>query len=151
FFGGQLGFQTELRRGRYFADITGKIGLGDVNEQLSINGFTNVQLGGATVLGPLGQSVAPLVPAGAIGSTTPGRLLALAGNIPRAARVRFAYMPELRVKLGYQRTQRISTYIGYNALYIHKVLRPADQIAPFVNPSFLPVATTQFGTNFGPV
>ncbi len=151
FFGGQLGFQTELRRGRYFMDMTGKVGLGDVNQQLNINGFTNVSLGGATVLGPLGTSVVPLVPAGAIGSTTAGGLLALAGNITRENRDRFAYLPELTIKLGYQWTQRISTYVGYNVLYIDKVLRPSEQIDPVINPVFLPVATNQFGNNFGPV
>jgi hypothetical protein len=131
FFGGQVGLQTELRRGRYFMDATGKIAVGNMNERLNIFGSTTSTVTGVT-------------------TTVPGGLLALVSNIGSMTKNEFAYVPELTLKFGYQWTQRISTYIGYNMLYMSRVVRPGDQIDPFVNPVFVPVSN-QFGSNFGPV
>ena len=77
-------------------------------------------------------------------------MLVLAGNTIDDRNNEFAYVPEGTFKIGYQWTQRVSTYIGYNALYISRLLRPGDQIDPFINPVFLPVSQ-QFGGDFGPV
>jgi len=131
FLGGQVGLQTELRRGRYFMDATGKVAIGNMNERLSIFGSTTTTTTGVT-------------------TAVPGGLLALASNIGTMSRNEFAYVPELTLKFGYQWTQRISTYLGYNMLYMSRVARPGDQIDPFVNPVFVPVSS-QFGSNFGPV
>jgi hypothetical protein len=132
FFGGQVGFQSELRRGRYFADVIGKIGIGNMKQELVVRGFTNT------------------LDVGGFGTTLPGGLLALASNITRTTRDEFAIAPELTVKLGYQWTQRISGYIGYNVLYLNRVLRPGDQIDPVINPVFLP-SSVHFGGEFGPI
>jgi Putative beta barrel porin-7 (BBP7) len=131
FFGGQLGFEMELRHRRCFMDITGKVALGNQNENLNVRGFTNNRTLG-------------------VNSTTPGGMLALAGNITDTNDNEFAYVPEVTIKLGYQWTQRISTFVGYNGLYISRLMRPGDQIDPVINPVFLPVST-QFGGDFGPV
>src|SRR5439155_21040374 len=106
--------------------------LGDMNEQLVVNGFTNV--------------VAP----GGVATSLPGGLLALASNITRTTHDKFAIAPELTLTLGYQLTQRISTYVGYNVLYFSRVLRPGDQIDPVINPIFLPLSNN-FGGEFGPI
>jgi hypothetical protein len=131
FIGAQLGFQMELRHRRCFLDLTGKVALGNQNEQLVVRGLTNNQTLGVTISQPFG-------------------MLALAGNSTNEDDNEFAYVPELSLKFGYQWTQRLSTYIGYNALYISRLLRPGDQIDPVINPVFLPVSE-QFGGDFGPV
>jgi hypothetical protein len=48
FVGANLGFQSEFRRGRYFVDLTGKVALGNMNSRLSVQGFTNTDVNGAT-------------------------------------------------------------------------------------------------------
>jgi hypothetical protein len=131
FFGGQVGFEMELRHRRWFLDLTGKIAAGNQNENLNIRGFTNNRTLG-------------------VNSTVPGGMLALAGNITDTTDNEFAYVPEVTLKLGYQWTQRVSTFVGYNGLYISRLMRPGDQIDPVINPVFLPVST-QFGGDFGPV
>ncbi len=132
FIGGQLGFEAELRRGRVFLDMTGKIAAGDMHERLQVIGFTTS--------GTL---------TGLTSTTVPGGLFALPSNGGKASRNEFAYVPEGSLNLGYQWTQRISTYVGTNFLYLSRVLRPGDQIDPVVNPNQVPVSTT-FGQNFGP-
>jgi hypothetical protein len=121
FLGGQLGFQAEFRHARWFADVIGKFALGDMNEQLNINGFTNTSIAGAT-------------------ATQLGGWLALPTNIGKSNMDQFAIVPELTLKVGYQWTQRISTYIGYNLLYMNRVLRPGDQIDATINPTLVPVS-----------
>jgi len=129
FVGGQVGAHGEVRAGRYFADFTGKIAIGNVHETLDIRGFTNTNIGGTT-------------------TATNGGLLALDSNTGRFSQNKYCYVPELTVKLGYQMTQRISSYVGYNFLYISDLLRPAEQIDPVVNPTLVPTSPT-FGIPFG--
>jgi hypothetical protein len=131
FFGGQLGLETELRAGRFFVDLTGKVGLGNMHEVLNIAGSTTQTIGTST-------------------NTLEGGLLALATNIGHYTRNEFAYAPEGTIKFGFQWTQRISTYIGVNGLYLSRVLRPGEQIDPVVNTTLVPVST-QFGNVFGPL
>jgi hypothetical protein len=130
FFGAQVGAEAELRRGRWFVDMTGKIAVGDMEERVTIGGATNTTAFGASTV-------------------VPGGLLALVSNSGRSTRSEFAYVPEGTIKFGYQWTQRISTYIGANGLYLSRVARPGEQIDPVVNPTLVPVST-QFGSNFGP-
>jgi hypothetical protein len=129
FLGGQLGLETELRRGRFFVDLTGKIAIGNMHEHWSVDGNTTQTIAGATAF-------------------TQGGLLALASNSGTFTRNEFAYVPEGTIKFGYQWTQRISTYIGANGLYLSRVVRPGEQIDPVVNPVLVP-SSNQFGGTFG--
>jgi hypothetical protein len=130
FLGGQLGLETELRRGRFFVDMTGKIAIGNMHERLSVDGSTTREVAG-------------------VGTMAQGGLLALSSNIGNSTRNEFAYVPEGTVKFGYQWTQRISTYIGANGLHMSRVMRPGEQIDPVVNPVLVPSNTQQFGGTFG--
>jgi hypothetical protein len=130
FFGGQVGFQSELRCDRFFMDTTFKFAVGDMHEKSVVSGLTTRTVTGVT-------------------AGVPGGLLALGSNIGTTSKNEFAFVPEGTVKFGYQWTQRISTYIGANALYLSRVVRPGDQIDPVVNPVFVPVSD-RFGGNFGP-
>jgi hypothetical protein len=130
FVGGQIGFQSELRRGRFFIDTIGKLAAGNMNQHLNILGQTTRTVTGVT-------------------TTIPAGLLAVSSNFGTHSYNDFAYVPEATVKFGYQWTQRISTYVGGNALYLSRVLRPGDQIDPVVNPTLVPVSD-RFGADFGP-
>ena len=114
-----------------FVDLTGKIAAGNMHEVLNIAGSTTQNIGTST-------------------NTFEGGLLALATNIGHYTRNEFAYAPEGTIKFGFQWTQRISTYIGVNGLYLSRVLRPGEQIDPVVNTTLVPVST-QFGNVFGPL
>lgn len=120
---GQVGVQAEFRRGRVFADVYGKIGAGTVHEIIAASGETRLtpQFGNPPQIFNSG-------------------LLVLEPNRGQRDRWEFAYVPELNLKFGYQCTQRISGYLGYNILYLSSVVRPGDQVDPVVNPTLLPVA-----------
>src|SRR5205085_12407788 len=112
-------------------DMIGKLAAGNMNEREVVSGFTTRTITGIT-------------------TTVPGGLLALGSNIGTQTKNEFAYVPEGTIKVGYQWTQRISTYIGANGLYISKVIRPGEQIDPVVNPTYVPVSNI-FGGAAGPV
>jgi hypothetical protein len=123
FYGGQIGLDTELRRGRWFLDLKGKVALGSNNEVVNINGTT-------VITDPrTGTSVLS------------GGLLALSTNSGHFTREMFAVAPEGTIKVGYQFTEYLRAYVGYNFLYMSSVVRPANQIDRVVNTSFLPPAT----------
>jgi hypothetical protein len=131
FLGGQVGAETELRCGRLFLDATGKIALGNMHERLVVQGETISTVGTTT-------------------TAVPGGLLAVLTNSGKFSRNEFAYVPEGSVKVGWQWTQRISTYVGADFLYLSRVFRPGPQIDPVVNPTLVPVSN-QFGQNFGAI
>lgn len=130
FAGAQVGFQGEWRSRRLFLGYTGKVAIGNMHQVIDVDGVTQ-------------QSVGPIT------TTTPGGLLAVGSNISHLSRNDFACVTEGSIKLGYQWTQRISTYIGYNGLYTSRVVRPGLQIDPVVNPTLVPVSA-QYGLDFPP-
>ena len=48
-------------------------------------------------------------------------------------------VPEVGVKAGYQLTSRLRASIGYDFLYLSRVVRPGSQVDLFVNDSVNPV------------
>src|SRR5262249_3253083 len=104
FYGGQLGLESEFRAGRCFVDVTTKIAAGVTDEFLSIEGRTRF----------VDTGVTNIVPSG---------LLALETNSGRTHRNEFAFVPEFNLKFGFQVTQHMSIFTGYNVLYISKVQR----------------------------
>jgi hypothetical protein len=120
FYGGQIGARGEIRRGRLFADCTGKIALGAVDEVVDIRGVTVI------------------TPAQRAATVTTGGLLALPTNIGHHTRSRFAVLPEGELDVGYQVTDTIRVSIGYNFLYLSNAVRPGDQIDRVLNPNQIP-------------
>jgi hypothetical protein len=110
FYGGQLGAETELRRGRWFVNLRGKVALGNMHQTVDING-------GQAVTAPDGTR-----------STFRGGLLALPSNIGHFSQDHFAVVPEAGFNLGYHLTDGLRCYVGYTFLYMSNVLRPGDQI-----------------------
>src|SRR5262249_41491698 len=119
-----LGAETELRRGRWFVNLRGKVALGDNHETVNI-------VGGQTVTAP----------GGAV-SQFRGGLLALPSNMGHFTRDHFAVVPEAGCTVGIQLTDGLRAYVGYTFLYWNNVLRPGDQIDRVLDvnqiPNFMP-------------
>lgn len=116
FYGGQLGVRLDWSAGRFFVSGTGKIALGNMCQEVEVNGFfQSIDPGEATL--------------------SPGGVYTQSTNIGRHTRDELAWVPELNLSAGVRITSRISASIGYNLLYASSVLRPGDQIDPVINPS----------------
>jgi hypothetical protein len=128
FYGGQIGGRAQWQRGPWSLDATLKVALGATVQSVDING---------------GQVINRAT--GAV-QTFQGGLLALPGNIGHFSQTRFAVAPELGLKLGYNITEHIRIFIGYDFLYLSSVLRAGDQIDPVLDANRIP----NFGANFAP-
>ena len=132
FFGGQAGVRCEFDRGPFYAEFTGKVGLGDSHESVLVHG--------ATALVPAATGVPQVVPGG---------FLATATNIGQEVRDRFAVVPEVGINVGYQPSPLLRLFVGYTFLYWSDVVRAADQIDRTVNLTAVPSSAT-FGPLVGP-
>jgi hypothetical protein len=116
FYGGQIGAALDLRGGPWSLGITGKLGIGGVQETVVINGFTTE------------------TPIGFPSSTFTGGILTHPSNIGHFSMTRFAILPEMSFLLGYQVTDNFRLTFGYNFLYLSKAVYPGNAIDS-VNPS----------------
>lgn len=123
FHGGDLGIAIELRRGRWFLDLTGKCALGATVSTAEVQGNTLVIL-------PDGTQTANV-----------GGLLGQNSNIGRYHRNHFAVVPEVNVNVGVQATKHLRAFAGYTFLYWSDVARAGDQIDLRVNPTQIPPGT----------
>ena len=114
FNGGQIGFESEWRRNRWSLDLKAKVALGDVSESVNINGSTVAN-----------------------GAFAAHGLLAEPSNIGSYHRDRFAVSPDIGLNLGYQVTDHMRAFVGYDYLYLSDVVRAADQVDLRVNPNQL--------------
>ncbi len=129
FYGGQMGARVTYDHGRFFVDVTGKVALGVMNQDVTINGnfaFNNLGAGPFTV--------------------SPGGLYTQPSNIGQQDRDRFAVIPEVSVKLGYRFTDHISGFVGYTFLYVSDVARPGNQVDRAINPGQSAVFNAPFPT-----
>lgn len=122
FYGGELGFDWGIERGRFSVNLLSKLAIGANSQRVRIDGSTQT----------FPPGVNPPPPA------EEGGLLALPSNIGRYDRDRFSMIPELNVNVGYQLTQRCKLRVGYTILYWTNVLRPGDQIDREINSTLLP-------------
>jgi hypothetical protein len=119
FYGGQVGLDGEFRWCRWFLDLNGRVALGGVNQVVDIQGATRVS-------DPTGVTVSQ------------GGLLTQRSNIGTYSRDRFAVAPEMTLNFGYQVTDCLRLFVGYNFLYVSSVVRPGEQIDRAVNPTQIP-------------
>lgn len=125
-YGGQLGARFGFDRNRFFFDMTTKLGLMHNHQVL-------VASGGTGVLAP---------PVFRRATTAPLGLLVGPFNARRESQAAFAIMPEVNLQIGYQLTNRMSIFLGYNFLYISSVVRPGDQVDRRVNTAMAPSSPT---------
>jgi len=122
FNGAQIGGVGEYRVGRWFADVRATVGMGVTQQFVTIDGQTITQSPG------LGTTVSQ------------GGLLAQTSNIGRYTHEAFSVVPQIGLNIGYQFTNHIRGFVGYNFLYWSSVVRPGNQIDPVVNPNLIPPA-----------
>jgi hypothetical protein len=124
FYGGQLGARGEFGTGRLVIGVSAKCGLGNMHEVVEVRGVSTLSPDFMSV--PSGQFAGP-------------------SNIGRRTHDDFAVVPEAEIKVGFQVTSCLRATVGYNFLYISRVVRPGDQIDLVVNDSTNPL-NGAFGT-----
>jgi len=125
FNGVEWGVLRQARRGYWSLDTIMRIGLGNIRQEVTVDGSTATTVNGTT-------------------TTANGGLYAQRTNSGVFTRTKFAVAPELGATVGYQATQRWRLTAGYTFLYMSSVVRPGDQIDPDVNPNLLPPETVPF-------
>jgi hypothetical protein len=120
FSGLDLGLSGETHAGAFTFEWLGKVALGATYSTAQVNGATTIALGGG----------APAI--------FPGGLLALPSNMGSFSQTRFAVVPEVALKLGYQVTPQLRVHAGYDFLYWSNVVRPGNVIDTGINPAQIP-------------
>lgn len=131
FYGGQLGARTYLSWGHWTLSAATKLGLGTTRQAVAVTGASSL-----------------ISPAGVV-LTAPGSLLATSTNIGRITHHQFSVIPEVTLNLGYQITDSLCAFVGYNLLYWTNVVRPGNQINRIVNLTQVPTSGI-FGPLVGP-
>jgi hypothetical protein len=110
FYGGQVGLSGEYDIGRFSVTGWTKVALGDTHQDILIDG-------NQVITAPNGTA-----------QQFKGGLLALTSNIGRYHQDRFSVVPELNLNIGYQLTDHVRVFVGYDVLYWNNVVRPGGQI-----------------------
>ena len=133
FNGADLGFVLTGHRQRWTLDLLGKLGLGATRSRVAIDGRTTLTntLTGQSVTSTVSVPPGPNVYTG-------GGLLAQRSNIGIYTEDSISLVPEIGLTLGYQLAPHIKTTLGYSLIVWTNVMRPGDQIDPYVNPDLLP-------------
>jgi Putative beta barrel porin-7 (BBP7) len=126
FYGGQVGLNGEWRVGPWSLDATAKLAIGVTQQSVDIDGFQRI------------TSVDGRV------QNFQGGLYALSSNIGTHTQSRFGVVPELGFKFGYNFTDNIRVFVGYDFLYWSSVVRPGDQIDQSLNANIIPNSGAPF-------
>lgn len=110
FNGGQIGFETVLKRGKWMFSSLTKVHLGNMNSSLRISGSST-------------SGVPPAL------TTNAGGALAL-DSIGDYERDVFTFAPEANVKLGYRFRDHVLFTVGYSFIYWDSVALAGDNINP---------------------
>lgn len=127
FHGLDLGLTGEWRSGPWSLEWRGKVALGANLNTADISGSTTSIVDGVT------------------STTTAGAFLAAPSNIGHYEQTRFAAVPEISLKAGYQIAPSWRLIAGYDVLYWTGVQRAGGLIDTSVNPTLVP------GPGVGPV
>jgi Putative beta barrel porin-7 (BBP7) len=130
FYGGQIGGRAQVRCNRLFAELEGKLAVGNAHEVVNAGGSTMLSgTGGPAIL--------------------PGGLLAVSSNSGTFSRNEFTFVPEGGAKIGVHITDYITAFAGYTFIYWYDVARPSEQIDRVINPALVP-SNLAFGSGVGP-
>jgi hypothetical protein len=122
FHGGQIGLLAEMDRGPMTLSLLGKVGLGNMNEVVTISGQSEItDLAGGTM-------------------SSEGGILALPTNIGTYKKDRFTVIPEVEAKVTWRLTRNLDFSVGYTIMYWDSLAMAGDQIEtynglPIVNSS----------------
>jgi hypothetical protein len=128
FYGAQIGLMGEVRRGCWFLDVTAKVALGTTHQSVTVGGGQSAFDNGVPVTRPFG-------------------LLAQPSNIGYHTHDSFAVVPEINLNLGYQFTQHLKVFVGYDFLGWSNVLRAGDQVDTTLNVNSRAFPITPTGMN----
>lgn len=117
FYGGQFGGRITERFGRFKLDVTGKLALGGVLQDVLISGRSTTTVDGIS------------------STTTPGYVYTQPSNIGRRSARHFAVLPEIYTKLSMSVTERFHFGVGYSFLFLSGVARSGNQLDPVRNAS----------------
>jgi hypothetical protein len=120
FYGGQIGARANYCCGDWSIGVAGKVAFGDMEEHVTIRGTTITNEFNTTAGGPF-TGVATQTVKG-IGN------FAQPSNVGHRERGRFAVVPEGSLTVAYHLTCHIAFTMGYDFLYLSKVVRPGNQI-----------------------
>ena len=112
FYGAQVGLDLDAKFGSFFIYARGKIAIGNDHQTAEVNSNTTI-----TNNDP-GRSPPS--------STSPGGLLAGPLDNGRHSRDVVAYVPEATVNFGYQITDWLRGFVGYNGLYLQGFARAGE-------------------------
>ena len=129
FYGGQVGVRGNWRLDRFTLEGEAKLALGVTHETSTTDGFFTVPAG---VVNP---------------DPRRGGLLAEPSNIGSFSRDRFAVVPEVGIRLGYDLHDCVRLTVGYNFLYWSSVMRPGDQIDRNLDVTNIPNFTARDANN----
>jgi hypothetical protein len=121
FNGGQIGLAGEVRRGRWSLDGRATVAFGNLTRTLYINGSQSLVLNDGTPV------------------TAGGGFLAVPGaNIGKYQDNVFSVIPEVGFNIGFQATERLRIFVGYNVLYIGNIARPGYAIDTNIDAARIP-------------
>ena len=123
FYGANLGLRGEHSYGRLFFGWNAKFAAGYMNSYADANGASSIN-GGNVLAG--------------------GRYIE-ATDLGRHRDGGFAFLPEGGISIGYQVSQKIRFHVGYNYMYINRVIRPGSIYNQTVNGPTLP-SDPSYGT-----
>lgn len=114
FHGGEFGLRGRMARGLWSMNVLGLLGLGNMNETVTISGTTTTSFLGGT-------------------STSPRGLLAQPSNIGTFQQNKFCFIPQLTANLNFHVTPNWSWFLGYNIIWISNIATSGEQIDLHVN------------------
>jgi hypothetical protein len=120
FFGALIGGTGAWHYGDFVISARAQVSLGVSHEQVNIHGVGFVT-----------------TPSGALTSTMTD-ILAQHTNIGGHSKDEFGFLPEAGLTVGYQVTENIRLFVGYDVFYWTGVARPGDQIDRHTNPNLVP-------------
>ena len=122
FYGATLGLRGRYNFGPMFVDMSGRVSFGVDNEVEEISGaFQEFNTPVVSNLPGMTNGIRSV-------NQGPNGIFAQPSNEGQTSGNRFAVVPEVGIKLGYNITPAIELTVGYDFLYISSVLRPTDQI-----------------------
>jgi hypothetical protein len=119
FYGTQVGVGGEYRYGAWSVGGRAVVGLGTTQQVVDVSGSTRITGGSSP-------------------GSFPGGLLTQTSNIGRHTRDLFGVVPEVGLNVGYQFTNHLRAFVGYNFIYWNNVVRPGNAVDLRVNPNLIP-------------
>lgn len=118
FHGGQLGFETQLNKGRWSMTSLTKVHLGNMNQRLVIAGGSVSDLPGPPP--PVNYANGFFVQ----------------GQQGVYEQDEFSFVPEVNIKLGYQLRSNVHFTVGYSFLFWNTLALAGEQLDPRLDPTY---------------